>query len=161
MRERTMDSMASAAHNSPAIAVTRYCNLPMPISSMACATVYRADIIEHFRRIHKIWRYTIKIKSCVNWSMNRIIYTWGTWLKWLQWPKRLQWLVIDRTLFLPNRTFFLPNYVRPIWPNMFGYICRTCSVQIALCGACYFSAVANSYSHNQYKLSRHAPAFYY
>ena len=34
-------------------------------------------------------------------------------------------LVIDRTLFLPNRTFFY-------WPSMFGHICRTCSAIFAV-----------------------------
>ena len=55
-----------------------------------------------------------------------------------------KFLVIDRTLFLPNRTepnlFFAelcsaePNgsaKVRPIWPNPFGLIGRTCSAVLA------------------------------
>ena len=59
-------------------------------------------------------------------------------------------LVIDRTLFLPNRTepFFcrtmfgrterfgqgsanMAEPVRLYWPNLFGHICRTCSAVFA------------------------------
>ena len=42
--------------------------------------------------------------------------------------------MIDRTLFLPNRTepnLFFAEPVRPYWPNMFGRICRTCSAVFA------------------------------